>query len=127
MNITQSIKCNKCGMDNPPNFQFCGKCGMPLSIQNQSSSPLSSPHQPLPLTKASNIPAQFQQRLNSLLEKGDQLLAWYNRNELRFELGKYGEKTWAGTPWETNWFGDGMAITRDKIILFGGGCLSGIE
>lgn len=31
INLSQKVtRCTKCGYDNPPSFEFCGKCGSPL-------------------------------------------------------------------------------------------------
>ena len=42
----QTIKCNKCGTDNPSIYRFCGDCGTPLFRPPQSAAPTPYSQQP---------------------------------------------------------------------------------
>jgi len=111
----------KCNAENTINYKFCGVCGTPLQRASQSppppqAPPVSSPPQTTSGIGGFVIPPQYESRLKSLLDKGDKLVAWYSIN-YDFERG---EKA-------TSESGNGIAITREKIIFFSSGCLSGVD
>lgn len=41
----ESVKCVRCGKENPPGQRFCGECGMPLNVNRDEPRPFNSPEE----------------------------------------------------------------------------------
>ena len=110
---TQTVKCQTCGMRNPRTFEYCPSCG--TALQPSSKSPPSiSPRQTVVKENTFKIPTEYQSRLNQLLNKDDTLVAWYSVPCDR-------------TSENGSWHGNGVAFTREKLIFFSNGCISGVQ
>lgn len=142
------IRCQNCATLNPPNNKFCGNCGYPLvartaidppkimadiiidqSVAQEISLERSAASEGIPEAPkrrdSINIPPEYARPVNGLIDSDDKLIAWYDRNHLEFYLEN---ERFTGSGYQKNtWYGDGIAVARRKLILFGSGCLSGIE
>lgn len=98
-----NLECSKCKTENTVDYQFCKNCGTQIQSPIQTSS---QAQQPKSGTTPFDVPALYQPTLKSLIDSDDELKGFY---KVKFGFNG-GDNNW--------WRGDGIAITRKKIILF---------